>query len=274
MSTYTTEVRYICENAAGLLESAGFNDVESIIEKAAPKIFTNFPLFDEKYRLTLETKILRHFYTREIGYETVGLWKLKLATKLNEIMPYYNQMYKSELLEFNPFYDVDLTRTHSGKRDSDQSSTKNTSGNVETSENVDYAGSSNVSGTDSGTVDVLNNTQSMYSDTPQGAITDLIAGRYLTNAQVDSVTGKTTSSGTNSSNTRDEHTQGRDVNTDTSSKETGSVTVKDVDSYLETVKGKQGTGSYMELLQKYRETFLNIDMMIIEELEDLFMQLW
>ena len=40
------------------------------------------------------------------------------------------------------------------------------------------------------------------------------------------------------------------------------------------VIGKTGGTSYSRLLAEYRETFLNIDMLIIEDLSDLFMQLW
>ena len=68
MSKYTTEVRFICEQASGLTESKGYNDTNSIIDLAIPKIFNfNFPIFDEGYRGVLERKILKHFYTREIG---------------------------------------------------------------------------------------------------------------------------------------------------------------------------------------------------------------
>ena len=111
MSKYTTEVRFICENSAGLSESEGADNVDSILDKCWNKVFNfDFPIFDENYRQVLCRKILKHYYTREIAHETVGRWKLALNAKLNEIMPYYNQLYKSELLEFNPFYDVDLTR--------------------------------------------------------------------------------------------------------------------------------------------------------------------
>ena len=44
--------------------------------------------------------------------------------------------------------------------------------------------------------------------------------------------------------------------------------------YLETVKGKVGGENYSSLLEQYRKTFLNIDMMIIDELSDLFMNIW
>ena len=57
-----------------------------------------FPIFDENYRSVLETKILRHYYTREIGFETVGLWKHYLKTKLNEIMPKYNKLYEASIV--------------------------------------------------------------------------------------------------------------------------------------------------------------------------------
>ena len=84
MSKYTTQVRFICESVSGHTDSVGFDDVDSVIEDAIPHIFDfDFPIFDENYREVIETKILRHYYTREIGLETYGLWKLKLHTKLN-----------------------------------------------------------------------------------------------------------------------------------------------------------------------------------------------
>lgn len=116
MSVFTTEVRHICETASGLTESAGLNSVKNtaipnIIDSAIPDIFDfNFPIFDESYRQEFEHKILRHFYTREIGYETVGLWKLKLEDTLNLIMPYYNKLYSSTLITYNPLYDIDYYR--------------------------------------------------------------------------------------------------------------------------------------------------------------------
>ena len=126
MSKYTTEVRFLCESLTGHTESVGFNSVDEILNQAAPLIFDfNFPIYDEAYRLVLEKKILRHYYTREISEETYGLWKLRLEDRMNIIMPYYNKMYESALLTFNPFYDVDLTTQHEGN----QNGVENTSDN-------------------------------------------------------------------------------------------------------------------------------------------------
>ena len=103
MSKYTTEVRYICEQKAGLQESVGFNNINSVLDKSWDKIFTtNWEIFDESYRKILCEKILRSYYTREICAETVGLWQLWLDATLCEIMPTYNQLYKTTVYEFNP----------------------------------------------------------------------------------------------------------------------------------------------------------------------------
>ena len=60
MSMYTTELRFICENYAGLTESTGYSNVEQVIAGALPKLFEfDFPIFEEDYRTVLETKIVK-----------------------------------------------------------------------------------------------------------------------------------------------------------------------------------------------------------------------
>lgn len=250
MSKYTTEVRFICETASGLGESKGYADVDTIITNAIPKIFTfTFPIFDENYRTVLEKKILKHFYTREICEETLGLWKLRLDAKLNEIMPYYNKLYKSELLEFNPLYTANLTRTKKTDYDSNRNTSNN--GTVNSTSNSNGSGS----GTNS------NVGLDLYSDTPQGSLTNVENETYLTNVR------KTTDTG-NSSSTTSNSTTGNVTNSDT-----GTDALNSTEDYLETVIGFEGS-SASDLLIKYRDTFLNIDMMVIGDLETLFFQLW
>ena len=47
-----------------------------------------------------------------------------------------------------------------------------------------------------------------------------------------------------------------------------------VQDYLEHVYGKRSYTSYAELLSLWRDTFINIDDMILEELKNLFMLIW
>lgn len=311
MSKYTTEVRYICEHFSGLSESVGYNDVEQVIKNCLPKVFDfNFPIFDESYRTVLETKILRHYYTREIGLETVGLWKLKLNTKLNEIMPFYNQLYKSELIEFNPLYDVELTRERKieGTGTKDTENGENRSGNTssENSQNTNESQNNSINiketGTDSSTVNgttdgtqnqnTSGNGTNMYSDTPQGAITDLQDGKYLTNATVDSVTNtfggashETANQKTDTQNNRTTENAGTTekdgsidgtADTDFNSKMDGfsNTTLSNTEDYVEHVIGSNGGESFSKRLNDFRSTFINIDMMVINELEELFFGLW
>ncbi|UWG68681.1 MAG: hypothetical protein [Bacteriophage sp.] len=253
MSKYTTEVRFICENSAGLSESEGADNVDSILDKCWNKVFNfDFPIFDENYRQVLCRKILKHYYTREIAHETVGRWKLALNAKLNEIMPYYNQLYKSELLEFNPFYDVDLTRSREGSGTSNRTS-NNTETNSGTSKNVS-------SGSGTSNTDTLNR----FSDTPQNSmdtqgITDSVPLTTVTKVNEDN----TTTNESTDTLTRNDTKTGN-----------GTENINNTDKYIETVKGKQGTENYSSLLKKFRETFLNIDMMIIDDCSDCFFTLW
>ena len=242
MSKYTTELRFICESKAGLSDSVGFNQIDDVISNSWNKIFDNFPIFDESYRSVLCSKILKHYYTREISAETVGLWQLWLNTRMGEIMPYYNKLYESALLEFDPFKDTNYSRNHGG------TFTGDTRRNGRSEIDVDNSVTSN------GT----SNSKNLFSDTPQGAITNIENESYLTNATLIKDTD------TNTTNT--------DGNSTTQNTETTGVT--NTDNWIETIVGKQSTVSYSKLLQEFRDTFLNIDVMIINDLSDLFMNLW
>ena len=242
MSKYTTELRFICESKAGLSDSVGFNQIDDVISNSWNKIFDNFPIFDESYRSVLCSKIIKHYYTREISAETVGLWQLWLNTRMGEIMPYYNKLYESALLEFDPFKDTNYSRNHGG------TFTGDTVRNGRSEIDVDNSVTSN------GTY----NSKNLFSDTPQGAITNIENESYLTNATLIKDTD------TNTTNT--------DGNSTTQNTETTGIT--NTDNWIETIVGKQSTVSYSKLLQEFRDTFLNIDVMIINDLSDLFMNLW
>ena len=160
MSKYTTEVRFICEQKAGLEESVGFDRIDFVIANSWNKIFTTkCSFFDEDYRSVLCAKILKHYYTREIGMETAGLWMLWMNRRLEEIMPYYNQLYRSAQLKFNPLHDVDYFREGNRKND----------------------GTSETSGSSTNKQD--NVTRDLYSETPQGALNGVESETYLTDAR-------------------------------------------------------------------------------------------
>lgn len=288
MSKYTTELRFVCETASGLDESAGYDDVNQVLEACHSNIFNfEYPIFDETYRPVLEKKILKHYYTREIGSETVGRWKLWLDARMNEIMPYYNLLYESAMLEFDPFKDADYTK--SGDRTLDDDRTHNdttthntqdrTTGTVADNTNLKNVRTDNLTRNDADAP--KNDHWDYYNDTPQGGLSGIQGNTYLTDVRhiTDDGTGSTrviTDTGTQENqatggNTRTYNTQNAKTGT---VGDTGTATIDSTEEYAEHVLGKFPGTSYSKLLKEFRETFINIDMMIIRDLNDLFMMLW
>lgn len=184
-------------------------------------------------RTELNNKILNHYRFNEIGQETFGRWLFELKTALNEIMPYYNQLFYSADQDFNPIYNVDYKKSVIG---SQNASSNTTSTGTDTSSNEEY-------------------TKGVNSKTPQ----DLLG---ISNVNIDSVNyaddanwGKSsgTTSGTNTT--------------------TGNASSNGSTSSIETTKGNFGVTSSQELIIKYRETIINIEQKIINDprIKELFM---
>lgn len=233
MSRYTIELRYLIEGNYDL----GLKD---------------YPIFDESYREQLNNKIIQHYYFREIGFETEALFKNRLNQKMDEIMPYYNQMYESSKLKIDPLSTIDLEEVFSRKSKTTGEGTSSTSG---TGNNTNNFNSTDT--TDYGKI-------SKFSDIAQAQTTpnEILNDKYLTSATVDDGQDKNTNTGTNTSQTES-------TTSGTSTDERN----LDEDTTL-TRKGNNGIASESELLNMYRETFLNIDMMIIDDLDELFLGIW
>ena len=253
MSKYTTELRFpvtqVCKDA-GLppMEPSSWYQVRDSLALG------RYPIFDEAHRSVLNEKIIRHFWLREIGFETWGQFKWYLDMKMCEIMPYYNQLYESELIEFDPLstrsmeyrelWNVDNTRDQLTDRDA--TSTTDTRG---------------TSVSDGRTTDA---DRVVFQDTPMSLLDNssspTIHGLdYATTVTYDDDTATshddTQTTGNVNSTTAD------NVKLDEDKTEKGNRT--------RTEKGYDQPGA--DLLAKLRDTFLNIDLQIIGELETLFM---
>nr|DAF09944.1 MAG TPA: Lower collar protein [Caudoviricetes sp.] len=236
MSKYTTELRFICESS---LQNNGIDikglSVDEIIKKSLPYVFNfSFPIYDNDYLPILEHNIINNFYTREIGFETVQLWKQKLNSRLNLIMPKYNKIYESELYKLDPLSNnseiENFTRETKGNSQSDAQTTT----------------------TRTGTGTTYSTTQNIYSDTPQGTL----SGRdYATSLNEDKTNGNTETSET-----------GNGQSTETQN-------VNNAENYIRKRSGLTGT-TISNSINDFIINFKSIDNMIIEELEDLFMLIW
>lgn len=263
----------------GLTERETYPQIKDVINQARPLIFDfDFPIFDEAYRIPLENKILKTYYTREICDTPVSKWKLLLDIKLNEIMPYMNQLYKSELLAFDPFTTVNYSRDYGRNRKDNETGIGKT----------DTTGGSKQTVTDTGRIDSTTDTKdtitdngtstqkNRHSDTPQGSLAKLELGTYMSSGDVNDSTAQNTRTddGMITAVTDRHDTSTTDGSTTQLQNTTNSKNLDSTEKYLETIKGKDGSKSYPELLTELRNSFLNIDLMILDELRELFFMIY
>lgn len=249
MSKYTTNIRFIVDSLSQPTE--GKTIIEKI-DEASPKIFNfPYPIWDESYKTVLQRKILMRYYMREICAETVGLWKLFLNEKLNDIMPYYVELYNTTQKDIDFLSDyIMATSEEKGETGKDNfNSNSNTS--------TENSGNITVNSSDTNT----DESNGLVSDTPG---VNLVANKdYATQKTEDSTT----------QNREHEETTNNSNNTTTKNNAENIRNTEKSIIITRTVKG-YGKKSPAELLQEWRKTLLNIDSLIVGDLQDLFMQIY
>lgn len=169
MSKYTVQLRWILEQA---LKDKGLDMSEANWVSAYDKLgLADYPIFDEAYRETLNNKIVRHYFMHEIGAETAGLFRLFVRDAMFLIMPYYNQLYLSEITAKGIQPLIDHARTI----------TEDATGTASNNANTSATSTSNA--------------QDIFSDTPMSALNfdNIKAGNYASTA--DFTDASTTDSG-------------------------------------------------------------------------------
>lgn len=219
-------------------------ELREIVESGVDVWKFEYPSFyTGEEKKAFEQKVLDHYWLRQIGQETVGRWLHYFRTRMREIMPYYIQLYESQALMESlddPFGNVDITETF-----------EETTTGTATSED-----SANTT-TSTETTHVANNGNTRrFSNTPQGNLDNL--NNYLTEATVDDITA--------------DEADTAEISGDSAS--TGRTDTEGTTRHTLTRKGNQGVNTYAHDMKELRETFLNIDLMIINELKDLFLQVY
>lgn len=203
----------------------------------------------------LNNKILNHYKDYEIGQETPALFVEYLEGTLNEIMPYYYQLYKSVdmINEIDDIFgNVDMTETFS----------ETTSGNVQ----GNTTGSLTSTATSEATTTTSDNTsgRGVKDDTPQNRLDITTIDGVTSASEVNWNESNSSSSATNNGN---DTTSSENTNTSTTDS-TGETTS------TRTRKGNQGVNTYAHDMLEFRELFKNIEIQIINDLRDLFMLVW
>ena len=207
MSKYTLELRYLYKDK-------------------------NFKLFDFPYNLYdndlkpwFEEKFFQHFMFYEIGFDSVAMFKQRLMSKLNDIFPYYKQLYETEIA----CKDIDFMLNKDLKESYVRELTSNSNSSQESN-----ATSNGLSTAGQLTPSLIANSQKI--------------DKFMDTAQKDESSSNSTATGESIGNSKEEYTL--------------------------TSQGNIGITSSAELLDKWRQVLLNIDLMIFEECNDLFMQIF
>ena len=163
MSKYTMELRelfepirytpplYSRETVEGWFKDY---DLDDYLTQEQQNVITETGLWTKD---KLAKKIVDHYYMREIGYETIGLFIHEVHDEMQELMEEYLPLIYSSAIQYDPLINVDYTESFDRTQNMGNSSNSNSTSN----------GSS----------------LGVNSDTPQGQISKsaILGGNYASN---------------------------------------------------------------------------------------------
>lgn len=231
---------------------------------------STYPLYkpDKDYDLIpsreeLNLKLLNHYKYREIGFETVGRFLDELKITMCEIMPKYNELFKTivTMAEIpNPFDNVDVVETFSEERKTN-STTDSSTGTETTSTAVDTT-------TTTGTASSHN--KHINSKTPQDKLSVPAEGIDSVD-YADEAQWNKDSSTTNGTSTSDGSTTASSDSQSNTTNE-GSETVE----HTYTKKGNQGVNTYAHDMNEFRTSIIDVVDQIVNDsrIRELFMLIY
>ena len=243
---------------------------EMVDNPLTPLFAFNYDFYcdDLEAKKKFEEKFINHYWLHEIGCETPARWNQMLKSRLNLIMPYYRQLYETELASQNIDFLLNKDLTESTTRE--LSGVENDTGNKrltnEVSQNLTSTSTSNgeFSSTNQSTG---NHKTSQLND---GVSNASLEQGYLTGVSRDDLTNtdnqQSESTTKNNQQLTDSGTQSQEETNRRENTQTETITFKS--------QGNIGVTSSAELLQKWRDVLINIDEMIIKECRVLFMQVY
>lgn len=207
-----------------------FLSIDQVIEKGMDSFFNfDFPWYTDKEDQSLKdfkSLFLHANYLESIGQENFTQFQLVMQSKLMEIMPEYEELYKTIKMDYDPlinrYYEISVEEDGNGEANS--------------------TGTSNTTGTSN--EDLQQDTQDVFSRNPEVSVTDNNFASEMNRGQRKNVNSINTSA---------------DGNTSTQSTSTYNNNKKEIK------KGFEGE-SQSENIIKYRKAILNLNKMICDEL--------
>lgn len=291
MSRFTTELRYPIEqfqHDAHMREREYSYGIYQLIG------LDEYPIFDETYRDVLNRKIIEHYYFREIGVETLARFRWYMRTRMAEIMPKYNRVYQSLDMIKDPITNRNLSwrevwelaETGGTTTDRDGGTTYGRRDVVNAEDETDYGRTEHrANGGKDTQLAGTTGEKVIHSDTPMNEISTQAVenGNYATDVTYttregqragETVYGGTTNVTNGGTDTTTSERISQASGTDTTNSEEQYTRALDTDgNKTHTDLGYDGT-SPTALLSEFVRQFQDVDVLVINDLADLFMTIW
>ena len=265
-------------------------------KEAIDKALSTYPLYDAKNesnftqvlsREELNKKILDHFKYREIGFETFGRWLDELEIAMNEIMPYYNQLFMSEDI-INGIDDIfgnlNVKETFEEERTGTSEDSSETSETFENNINDSSSSESSSESTDNSTQvnQSETNGKNVKSDTPQSQLNissndiDNISYANEVNWNKDHANSNTRNEGSTTGTNETSSSSNREEDSTRNQTYSNNGSTSGTTKHTLTRIGNQGVNTYAHDMLEFRNLFINIAQQIINDsrIQELFMQVY
>ena len=249
MAKYTEELHDLLKDIEFVNELKRAMSTYPMYVPKHPELYSYIPTREE-----LNKKIIDHYRFYEIGSETPGRFLYNLEMTLNEIMPYYNQMYKSIDIMNNVddiFGNLDVTESYE----------EESSGNTEST--GESKTDSTVNSKNNTTNEMTTNGRNASSKTPQSQL----QAKTLDTITAASEMGWNEDTNNSTSNSNDESTS-NSKNESLSNAKSNTTT-----KHTLSRKGNQGVNTYAHDMNEFRTSIMDVVNEIIndERINELFM---
>ena len=248
-------------------------EIRQMIDNPLIGLFTfdyDFYSDNPKDKEAFEKLFIQWYYFREIGFETPERFKLKLQAKLNLIMPYYRQL---AMTEWDKVRTVEQMMTSKNLKETTEHK-QSIEGSNESESNAtssnNQSDSMNQSSTSSGS-----STSSSSTNDKQSNLADGVAQASLTSGYLTSVSESTNDSDTSVSSDGESNVSTSSQGT---SEQTGTTSGSNKQELMETTTfssvGDVGIQTPAYAITEWRKVLININQMIIDDCNELFMKLY
>lgn len=239
----------------------------------------DYPIWNEGYRTILNTAILDFYKFKQIGYTNPAVFKDRLNMRMSLIMRNkYNALYEAKAKEFNPLYTLEVYEEYSHEL--------NNTGQSSNNGTVDYTTNNTSNVTTNSNSKTTNNEENNQSGESMNVTSQYPSEEMLEENFEETIYVDGGAKVKNSQKSVDESTQNLETNgtvnnvvngTDkTVNVLNGTSNNKVIESYNKKTYGSASDLSFAHAMTQFKDYIIQfqLDNQVIDELKDLFLNVW